>query len=185
MKLFTFFQKAKSQQGVTLIELLVVVAIIAVIAGVGFLAVSGSTNDADDSVRTQNAVNIRNAMEYARADNNGAYPIPSGLSATATAGQQCKELTGDVSSFFAGAGGDEMETYLNTFPSGPGTTKYYVAYETGTDPDAYRIVVALDGTVSGSLGNVAASGPAQDLTTGSDQCECSGQNYCTGSGPNV
>jgi len=65
----------RKKQGFTLIELLIVIAIIAILAGVVFVALDPLTRfqDSRDSVRWQNVSELSSAIKVHQVDNGGAY----------------------------------------------------------------------------------------------------------------
>jgi len=65
----------KTKKGFTLIELLIVIAIIAIIAGVVFVALDPLTRfqDSRDSARWQDASELITAIKVDQVDNGGAY----------------------------------------------------------------------------------------------------------------
>lgn len=64
------------KRGFTLIELLIVIAIIAILAGVVYVALDPLTRfqDSRDSVRWQNVSEIASAIKLNQVDNGGIYP---------------------------------------------------------------------------------------------------------------
>lgn len=67
--------KKTYQKGFTLIELLITIAVIAIIAGVAFVALDPLTRfqDARDSTRASDVEAILNAAKIDQVDNNGSY----------------------------------------------------------------------------------------------------------------
>ena len=65
----------KNQKGFTLIELLVVIAIVAILAVVVFVALDPATRfqDARDTVRASDVVEVLSAVKIDQVDNGGAY----------------------------------------------------------------------------------------------------------------
>ena len=67
--------KCRYQKGFTLIELLVVISIIGVLASIGLASLSSARQKADDTRRTQDMEQMRNALEIYASKHNGNYPV--------------------------------------------------------------------------------------------------------------
>jgi prepilin-type N-terminal cleavage/methylation domain-containing protein len=68
----------KKQKGFTLIELLVVVAIIGVLSGVILSALGSARAKSRDSLRAQQLLQLKNALEMYALDHEGRYPVVTG-----------------------------------------------------------------------------------------------------------
>lgn len=65
----------KSPFGFTLVELIVVVTVLAILAAIGFVALSGHLSSARDSARITEVGQISRSVELS-AVQNGKYPMP-------------------------------------------------------------------------------------------------------------
>ena len=68
----------KNLSGFTLIELLIVIAIIGLLASIVLAALQMARSKADVVANTENAGQIKSALDLYAMDNNETYPLPAG-----------------------------------------------------------------------------------------------------------
>ncbi len=132
-----------NKKGFTLIELLIVIAIIAIIAGVVFVALDPLTRfqDSRDSRRWGDVTGILSAVKISQVDNRGTYVSPlSSLANTTTAMIGTTTSTCAAASTTASVDLSALVTggYLASIPMDPSngtaaaTGYYIVKYANGT-----------------------------------------------------
>ena len=175
--------KTKRKEGFTLIELLVVIAIIGTLSTIGFLALSGASDGADDAKRLAELNNIRTAATT-ELSRNRAYPIVnSGVAVLAsgskTTSYACTRLDvpntalTDLKSHLQGIDGDKY---------------WYCSDKTGTE---FAVATALNKLptftqgVTGTLGTTTNPDPATYVAAQVIQLTCGASGadnatYCVG-----
>ncbi|PZM82340.1 hypothetical protein DLH72_04180 [Candidatus Gracilibacteria bacterium] len=72
------FQKIRNKKAFTIVELIITIAILVILATIGFLSFGDYTKDARDSVRYGDLKNIKSAMDF-KLTKGGNLPIPDNI----------------------------------------------------------------------------------------------------------
>ena len=158
------------------------VAIIGVIATIGFVALTGTTDSADDSKIVTDLRAIQSALEVWRAENGDQTNYPTNAA-------QCQNA---YTALNGKLGIDLSFANLTT----AGTEYLYMTDKKGTNDDAttYRLIAtlndsshaALDTDVDSDIAPIATNDDKLGGQAAGRNCDCANPNYClTNSTKNV
>ena len=139
--------KTAAQKGFTLIELLVVIGILAILFSIVLIAINPARqfNQANDTKRRSDTLQILNAIHQYAAEHSGNLPAPLTTSYT----------TADVANTGADVCGLLMPTYISALPEDP-TINNGVAITSCTTYDTgYQVAVDAQGRVTVSAPHAA------------------------------
>lgn len=143
-------KKLTAQKGFTLIELLVVIGILAILFSIVLIAINPSRqfNQANDTKRRSDTLQILNAIHQYAAENSGN--VPTGMPAGGAAAVNISDTVGQADICTA-----IMPTYISALPQDPETNNgapitACTAYDTG-----YQVAVDAAGRVTVSAPNAA------------------------------
>lgn len=144
-------KKITAQKGFTLIELLVVIGILAILFSIVLIAINPSRqfNQANDTKRRSDTLQILNAITQFSAENSGNLPtgLTKGMVATPisdTGANICAEI---------------MPTYISALPQDPSSsngapivscTTYNTGYQVAVDANG-RVTVSAPGAALGTI----------------------------------
>lgn len=123
----------EKRAGFTLIELLVAIAIIGILASVGFVSFTASLQKSRDARRKADLDQVAKALESYNLD-NGVYPGSCGGQIVGCSGGACS---------FGQAFTNEGKTYMGTLPSDPIAGQRYV-YTTSANGRSFQLYAHLE-----------------------------------------
>lgn len=152
-----FSASIRRQRGFTLIELLIVIAILGILATLGFGSFTTSQQKARDARRKNDLTQIGRALE-AFYNDKGAYPLSNSSDVIV-----CK--TGGVTCDWGDAFEDDAGTpYMVELPVDPRSTNTYV-YES-SDGSYYRLYALLENAQDPDIGTYTTDCGADDCNYG-------------------
>ena len=139
----------KTQKGFTLIELLVVIGILAILFSIVLIAINPSRqfNQANDTKRRSDTIQILNAIHEYAAENSGN--LPTNMPAKGHAAVDIANTGADICTAL-------VTKYISALPADPGTNSGApVTVCTGNYTTGYQVAVDADGRVTVSAPNAA------------------------------